>query len=126
MKKRIVLTVLLTAVVLLGLGCKTTIVDPVSQSTATYRFGKLTSEESRGIDAVYAASEKAMEELGLKIVQRTKDALQAELIARDAQDRRVAINLLSITRGTTRITIEIRPAEKAQRIHSAVRDHLGL
>lgn len=126
MKTRIALTVLLAAVALVGLGCKTTIVDPVSQSQATYRLGKLTAEEPKGIDAVYTASEKAMEELGLKIVQSTKDALHAELVARDAQDRRVAIRLLSITKDRTRITIDVSPVEKAQRMHGAVRDHLGL
>lgn len=126
MNRRIVWIALLTAVALLSLGCKTTIVDPASQSRATYRLGKLTAEGPREIDAVYAATDKAMTELGLKVVQRTKDALQAELIARDAQDKKVSVKLLSITRDTTRITIDIRPAEEAQRFHGAVRDNLGL
>ena len=126
MNRRIVWIALLTAVALVGLGCKTTIVDPASQSRATYRLGKLTAEEPREIDAVYAASDRAMSELGLKVVQRTKDALQAELVARDAQDKKVSVKLLSITKDTTRITIDISPVEKAQRIHSAIRDNLGL
>ncbi|MDY0354235.1 MAG: DUF3568 family protein [Sedimentisphaerales bacterium] len=126
MKTRIIWAALLSTVALAPLGCKTTIVDPVSQSRATYRMGKLTAEEPREIDAVYTASEQAMSELGLKVVQRTKDALQAELVARDAQDKKVSVKLLSITKDTTRVTIDISPVEKAQRIHSAIRDNLGL
>lgn len=126
MKLRICLAALMTAVILLGLGCKTTIIDPDSQHRATYRLGKLTLDEQRGIDAVYAATERAMSDLGLKVVQRSKDALQAEVVARDSQDKKVTIRLLSITKDTTKVTVNVSPMEKAQRIYESVRDNLGM
>lgn len=126
MKSRIYLAALLTAVILLGFGCKTTIIDSDSESRATYQMGKLNLEESRGIDAVYAATEKAMSDLGLKVIQRAKDALQAEVVARDAQDKKVIVRLLSITKDTTKVTVEVSPMEKAQRIYEAIRDNLAM
>ncbi len=126
MRARICLIALLAAAVLLGLGCKTTIIDPATQSRATYRMGKLTVEEPRDLHALYAATEKAMSDLGLKVVQCFKDQLQAEVVARDAQDKKVAIRLLSITKDTTRITVAVSPVEKAQRIYQAIHDNLGM
>lgn len=126
MSARIVWIVLLTTVVWLGLGCKTTIIDPATQSRATYRMGKLTVEEPRDLQAVYAAADKAMSDLGLKVVQRTKDELQAEVVARDAQDKKVLVRLLSITKDTTRVTVDVSPVEKAQRIYQAIHDNLGM
>ncbi len=126
MKSRTCLATLLTAVILLGLGCKTTIINPDAENQATYQMGKLRLEEPKGIDAVYAATEKAMSDLGLKVVQRTKDALQAEVIARDAQDKKIIVKLLSITKDTTKVTVNVSPMEKAQRIYESIHENLGM
>jgi len=126
MRVRICLIALLSSIVLLGLGCKTTIIDPNSQNRATYQMGKLTVEEPRDLNAVYAATEKAMSDLGLKVVQRTKDELQAEVAARDAQDKKVLVRLLSITKDTTKVSIDVSPVEKAQRIYEAIHDNIGM
>ncbi len=67
-----------------------------------------------------------MSDLGLKVVQRTKDELQAEVVARDAQDKKVLVRLLSITKDTTRVMVDVSPVEKAQRIYQAIHDNLGL
>ena len=126
MRARICLIAPLAAAVLLGLGCKTTIIDPATQSRATYRMGKLTVEEPRDLHAVYAAAEKAMSDLGLKVVQCFKDQLQAEVVARDAQDKKVLVRLLSITKDTTRVTVDVSPVEKAQRMYQAIHDRIGM
>lgn len=126
MKSRTCLAALLTAVIALGLGCKTTIIDSASENQATYQMGKLTLEETQGIDAVYAATEKAMSDLGLKVVQRAKDALQAEVVARDAQDKKIIVKLLSVTKDTTKVTVNVSPMEKAQRIYESIHDNLGM
>lgn len=126
MTARIRLTALLISTVLLGLGCKTTIIDPATQSRATYQMGKLTVEEPRDLNTVYAATEKAMSDLELKVVQRTKDELQAEVIARDAQDKKVLVRLLSLRKDATKVSIDVSPVEKAQRIYEAIHDRIGM
>lgn len=124
MKARIALIALLTSAVLLGLGCRTTIVGDGGETQATYRLGTLSAQEMRSIDAVYAAAEDAVDELGLSVVQRTKDALQAELVTRDAQDNRITIKLMATGRESTRVEINARPVEKARRIYEAIRTNL--
>ncbi len=126
MKARICLIAVLAAAVLLGLGCKTTIIDPATQSRATYQMGKLTVEEPRDLNTVYAATEKAMSDLELKVVQRAKDELQAEVAARDAQDKKVLVRLLSLRKDATKVSIDVSPVEKAQRIYEAIHDNIGM
>ena len=125
MKTRIALVALLAGTVLLGLGCKTTIVGTGGETRATYRLGKLTAQESRGIDALYQATEQAMAQLGLNIVQKAKDALQAEVVARDAQDKKITVKLLSVTKDSTKLTIDAGSIEKGRRIYEAIQSNLS-
>lgn len=124
MKARIALIVLLTAAVLLGLGCKTTVVGPGGEMQGTYRLGTFKAQESSAIEAVYAATEAAVNDLGLSIVQRTKGALEAEIVTRDAQDNRITIKLLATSRNSTSMEIKASPVEKARRIYEAIQSNL--
>lgn len=125
MKARMALTALLAGATLLGLGCKTTIIDTGAETRATYQFGKLTAEEPADIDTVYQAAERAMTALGVNVVQKVKDALQAEIVARDAQDKKITIKLLALTNDSTRLTIDVGSVDKARRIYQTIRDNLA-
>jgi cytidylate kinase len=125
MNRSIRITVLLTLITLGAIGCKTTIIDPNTKQQATYRMGKLTVEESRDLTTVYNAAERAMSDLGLNVVSRVKDKLQAEIVARDAQDKKLTVKLLSLAKDRTEITIDASPMEKAQRIYESIHDGLG-
>lgn len=118
------ITLLTVAILSVGLGCKTTIIEPGTQRSATYRMGKLTAQEPQGINAVYQATEKAMADLGLSVVQKLKDELQAQVVARDAQDKKITVRLLAITKETTQVTIDVGSVEKANRIYQTIRDNL--
>ena len=74
MKQAILLASLLLTTILLGIGCTTTVINPGTDSSATYRFGRLTAEEDRDIGSVYGAAEAAVDELGLSIIQKVMDA----------------------------------------------------
>ena len=124
MKTHAPLTALLAAIVLVSVGCSTTVIEPGTQTSATYRWGKLTAQEPRGIDAVYAATEQALGDLGLNIIQKMKDQLEAEVIARDAQDKKIRINLVAVRKDTTDITIHVGSVEKARRIYQTIHDTL--
>ena len=124
MKAHATLTLLLAATLLAPLGCSTTVIDPGTQTSATYRFGKLTAQEQKSMDAVYAATEKAMEDLGLNVIQKVKDQLEAEVIARDAQDKKVRIELVAVTRDTTKLVVHIRSVEKARRIYQTIQGNI--
>jgi len=53
------------------------------------------------------AAEKAIKELGLTASRRTKDAMSAEIIARDSQDKKIKIKLSATAEGTTKLTIRV-------------------
>ncbi len=123
MRRRTLLIALLSVTVLLG-GCKTTVINPGTDSSATYRLGRLTATESQPIATVYEASTAAVTKLGLSIIQKVKDELQAKIIARDAQDKKIIVELTSLTESTTEVKVRTGSSEKARRIYQAIHDTL--
>ncbi|MHC4459790.1 MAG: DUF3568 family protein [Planctomycetota bacterium] len=75
--------------------------------TIAYLRGDLEAVEPNNIDTVFEATEKAIEELELKVSKKTKDKMSALIIARDAQDKKVTIKLSAAVEGSTRLSIRI-------------------
>ena len=123
MAQRIVLTALLVAA-LIGSGCTTTVINPGTDSSATYRFGVLTAVESKDITTVYQAAEASIADLGLSVIQKVKDDLEAKIVARDAQDKKIIIELLSMTATTTEVKVRVGSPDKARRIYQTIHDKL--
>ena len=124
MKRHTLLTALLLTSPLLGIGCTTTLINPGTDSSATYRFGRLAAEETKDITSVYRAAETAVNELGLSIIQKVKDELEARIVARDAQDKKIIIELISLTKGTTEVKIHVGSPEKARCIYQTIHENL--
>ena len=124
MNKRTPLILLLAATLGAGIGCSTTVIDPGTQNSATYRWGKLTTQEPADIATVYAAAEKAMNDLGLSMIQKTTDELEANLVVRDAQDKKIKVELLAVTKDRTKIIISVSSVEKARRIYQTIHYNL--
>ncbi|MHC4519751.1 MAG: DUF3568 family protein [Planctomycetota bacterium] len=120
MKRAIVLAALLLTTTLLGIGCTTTVINPGTDSTATYRLGRLTATEDKDLASVYAAAEAAVDELGLSVIQKIKDELEANIVTRDAQDKKITIELVSMGAGATQVKIHVMSAQKAQRIYETI------
>jgi cytidylate kinase len=123
-KKQGALIVVLVVSVILGQGCKTTVIGTEGETSAVYRYGKLSTKEPKGMNAVYQATEKALADLELSISQKLKDELAAKIIARDSQDQKITIDLLAVTEDSTQLTIQVSPLEKARRIYQKIRDNL--
>jgi hypothetical protein len=98
--------------------------NPGTDSSATYRFGVLTAEQNRDIGSVYEAAEAAVADLGLSVIQKVKDELEAEIVARDAQDKKIIIGLVSLTKDTTEVKVRVGSADKARRIYQTIHDKL--
>ena len=110
---------------LCGQGCKTTIEGPQGPTTATYRFGTYSTEESFDIDSLYEAALKALTDLELSLSQKTKDRLNATIIARDSEDKKITIELLSVTKDITKMSIRAGSFTRASRIHQMIYDCLS-
>ncbi len=95
--------------------------------TVAYLKGDLESTEPYGIDKVYHAAKRTLDDLGITVIQDARDALSARIIARDAEDKKIAIRLVSVTEDSTKVSIRISvfgSEEKSQRIYDKMRDRL--
>lgn len=84
---------------------------PVSRPAAPAEYGlvsrQLTTTEQASIDSVYTATQAALHELELTVVDKTKDRINATLAARTAHDERVDVTLERLTSGVTDVKIKV-------------------
>jgi len=126
-KGQIFLALLLVSPVVLVEGCVVAAVGGGAAGTVAYIRGDLEVVEAKDIGTVYKATEKALEELGLVVSKKTKDALSAKIIARDAQDKKITIKLNATTEEMTKLSIRIGmfgSETKSRLIYQKIRDNL--
>lgn len=105
--KRILLIVLLIGIAVFSQGCVVAAVGIGAAGTIAYVRGDLEAIESHSLDKVYEAAVKALDELELNVISKSKDALTATINARDAQDKKVKITLKKTAEQATKISIRI-------------------
>ena len=126
-KGQIFLALLLVSPVVLVEGCVVVAAGGAAGGTVAYIRGDLEAVEAKDIETVYKATEKAIEELGLVVSKKTKDALSAKIIARDAQDKKITIKLNATTEETTKLSIRVGmfgKETKSRLIYQKIRDNL--
>jgi len=105
--KQVFVIVLLASTVLLINGCMVAAVGAGAAGTVAYVRGDLEAVESKKLDEVYEVTLKAVDELELNVTKKTKDAMSAVIVARDAQDKKVTIKLSATTEETTKVSVRI-------------------
>jgi hypothetical protein len=123
-KSHIILIGLLISSVLLIPGCLAAAVGAGAVGSVVYIKGDLEAVEGKDIDTVYAATKKAVKQLGLKVTKDDKGFSSVEIIARDTEDRKTTIRLKSTSAETTKVSIrvgllgnELRSSFIYQKIH---------
>ena len=107
MKKReVVMTILCLMMTVVLQGCLVAAVG-AGAGTVAYLRGDLEALEAKDIDAVYVATKKAVGQLDLVVSSDAKDALSADIVVRDAQNKKIEIKLKSTTEGTTQVSIRV-------------------
>jgi endo-beta-N-acetylglucosaminidase D len=106
LKRQVLLIAMLVGSMLLLQGCVVAAIG-LGAGTIAYVRGDLQAVESESIDDVYEATLKALEELELRVTRKSKDALGAEIITYDAQDKKITIRLKSVAEKTTELSIRI-------------------
>ncbi len=81
--------------------------EETTAGMAQYKMGSLKSVEPTGIDKVYDATLKAMEELKLAVLQKSVDSMSGEIVARDVADKKITISLSATTDGMTKLSIKV-------------------
>ena len=103
---------ILGAVLLLGgivfiQGCVAVAAAGLGVGTVAYIKGDLQAVEAANLDEVYRATEKALDELEFSVTKRSKDALSAVIVARDAADKKITIKLSAAQEDATKISIRV-------------------
>ena len=127
LKRQALLISMLLGSMLVLQGCVVAAVGIGAAGTIAYVRGDLHAVETASIDEVYDATLKALKELELIPTRKAKDALGAEIITYDAQDKKIAIRLKSQAEGTTKLSIRIGvfgSETKSRLIYQKIRDNL--
>jgi len=127
LKKQAFLIMMLAGAAVLLEGCMLAVVGVGAAGTVAYVRGDLESIESENVDVVYDATLKALQELELRPTRKSKDALGAEIVTYDAQDKKITIRLKSAAEGTTKISIRIGvfgSETKSRLIYQKIRENL--
>jgi len=126
-KKQVFIAVLLVSTAAVIQGCVAVAAVGAGAGTVAYVRGDLEAEESKNIDTVYKATQKALSELELNIVKKTKDAMSAVIVARDAQDKKITIKLTATAEDTTKLSVRIGMfgnETKSRRIYEQIKKNL--
>ena len=126
-KVKIFAVVLLLGGVVFIQGCLAVAAAGLGVGTVAYVKGDLESVEAANLDDVYKATEKAIDELELAATKKSKDAMSAVIVARDAQDKKVTIKLSAAEEKTTKISIRVGTfgsEAKSRRIYDQIKKNL--
>ena len=102
--------ILAVALPAVGGGCAVLVVGGVAAAgvgTYAYVSGEMKGTEAVALDRAWDAAQAAMKDLEFSVTSKAKDALQAELTARTAADKKIQIRLKKVTDGATEIRIRV-------------------
>jgi len=129
-KEQVFLILALAGMAVLVQGCAVAWVGAglaAGAGTVAYLRGDLEAVESKDIDTVLEATEKAVEELELKVSKKTKDKMSAVIVARDAQDEKITIKLNATADESTKLSIRVGgfgDETKSRLIYQKIREKL--
>jgi hypothetical protein len=109
MRMLVAVLLVVSAVVIQGCASSEETAQPekTTAGTAKYSLGTLKSVEPASIDKVYDATQKAMEELKLAVLQKNADSMSGEVVVRDVADKKIVISLAATTDGKTSLAIKV-------------------
>ncbi len=129
-KEQVFFVLVLSGMAVLVQGCAVAWVGAglgVGAGTVAYLRGDLEAVEPKNIDTVFEATEKAVEELELKVSKKTKDKMSAVIVARDAQDKKITIKLKAAAEESTKLSIRVGgfgDETKSRLIYQKIREKL--
>jgi hypothetical protein len=110
MNAKLLTVALAAALVVFGNGCLLLVAGGAAAAgvgTYAYVNGELKGTEAVSLDQAWTASQAAVKDLEFPITTKTKDALQAELTARNSSDKRIQIKLKKVSDKSTEIRIRV-------------------
>jgi len=109
-------------------GCAAVVVGGAAGAGgAMYFTGKLEDTINRPVTKVYDASLRALKQMGLPVLEHEHDSMTAKIKSLFADDKKVWIDIESVTVDTSRITVRvglIGDEAKSRRILESIRKNL--
>jgi len=88
-------------------GCTTTTPGPGGKGVVAYGRGELSTDVTDDLDAVFAASQRALQELEIIKIDDKKTQVDAQILSRTATDKKIVINLNRVTDTLTKVYIKV-------------------
>jgi hypothetical protein len=110
MKDNVLMTGLLAAVLMIGAGCAVVVVGGAAAAGVgayAYVNGECKATKSATLDRTWNATLAAMKALEFPVTSQAKDALEAELTARNASDKKITVKLKKLSDSVTEIRIRV-------------------
>ena len=110
MKNKLLIVLLMSSLLMLNSGCALFVVGAAAGAGAggyAYVNGEIKSTESASLDRTWSATLAAMKDLEFPVTSQTKDALEANLTARNASDKKIGIKLKKVSETATEIRIRV-------------------
>lgn len=126
-KQKVILMILYVGAAVTLSGCILAAVGAGAAGTVAYVKGDLEVVESKNLDAIYAASKKALADLELGIIQDNKDKIGATLVSRDSQDKKITITLKAVSDQSTEISVRygtFGSEAKSSMIYNKIKENL--
>jgi hypothetical protein len=109
-KTELLITVLMALLLTLGSGCVLFIAGAAAGvGVAGYAWvnGEIKATESASLDRTWNATLAAMKDLEFPVTSQAKDAVEADLMARNASNTSIAIKLKNLSNTSTEIRIRV-------------------
>ena len=108
MSARRLLVALLLGVSVAGLtGCIAVVAAGAAGTGVAWYSGRLEANLDQNIEAVFAASQKALNQLEFANISNKKSTVDAQLVSRTALDKKVEITLQKVTDRSTKVIIRV-------------------
>jgi hypothetical protein len=107
MKAKFTLLVVLASLVAFASGCALFAVGAAAGAGYAYAKGELKTTEPAPMDRTWDATVAAVKELQFPIVEQSKDALEARLVAKKAQDKDIRIKLNKVADNSTELHVRV-------------------
>lgn len=101
----------------------------IGTDAAVYSRGKLYAVAGQDMNRVYLATQKALKQLELEVIEQAKDVFIAKIVARAADGKKIMIWIKPISGDSSELSIKtgklVGNEERSRVIYEKIRQNLG-
>ena len=102
----------------------------IGTDAAVYSRGKLYAVAGQDMNRVYLATQKALKQLELEVIEQAKDVFIAKIVARAADGKKIMIWIKPISGDSSELSIKtgklVGNEERSRVIYEKIRQNLGI